>query len=206
MFLGHFSIGVAAKPFLPQVHIGVLLLATQLLDVMVILLIPWGIEGIAAGSKPLDYGGIIAKVPISHSLPVTLLMSVGAGLIATRYWKSRKTGFIVGALVMSHWVLDVMVHHHDMPWLPYNWGGFEHIGFAWYENPALALSLELIMIFAALAFAYVGVYRKGQNSRHAMHWYCMLVFVAVTLIIHINQLPNHNNIELLANRFGGMFL
>lgn len=198
MFLGHFAAGVAARPLLPRVHLGALLLATQLLDVVVLLLMPWGVEGIAPGSRPLEYGGIIAKVPVSHSLPVALVLSLVVGLAAYRHWQSQKAGIILGLLVFSHWLLDLPVHHQDMPWLPHNWGNYDLIGFGWYQYPVPTLLLEAGLMLAAVIWAYMGFYRKNVGEFQIRQWYFIILFSIVTLIVHIGQLPDHNGIEQIA--------
>jgi len=65
--IGHFSLGLAAKPVAPRVPLGVLLLATWVLDVLAIV---FGFAGIERG------GG--AGLPWSHGLFMSVIWSVAA--------------------------------------------------------------------------------------------------------------------------------
>jgi hypothetical protein len=58
----------------------------------------------------------------------------------------RKLGAIMGAMVFSHWVLDLPMHHHDMPFLPANAGHLPLLGFGLWSFPALAALLEVVLV------------------------------------------------------------
>jgi hypothetical protein len=52
----------------------------------------------------------------------------------------------MGAVVFSHWVLDLPMHHQDMPLLPMNAGHLPLLGFGLWSFPALAALLELALV------------------------------------------------------------
>jgi hypothetical protein len=79
--IGHFSVGLAAKPLAPKVPLAVLLLATWLLD---ILAIAFGFAGI----KRVGDAGL----PWSHGLFVSVIWSVLAALLAARIYRDRRAG------------------------------------------------------------------------------------------------------------------
>lgn len=191
MFLGHFAVAVAARPLVPQVPLWVLLVAAQWLDVVVLALMPFGVEGLAPGSAPLDYGGIVGRLVYSHSLLLALIMALLIGLLARHWWRDQLAGLVIGALVFSHWALDFPVHHADMPWLPGNLGGFNLLGLGWYAHALPTLLLEVVMMVLALAWSYREYY-SGAIASVRRQWSLLSAFSAMTVLVHLLQMPGHN--------------
>ena len=99
--LGHLGFGFAAKPIAPKVHLAVLLIASELIDIL------WAIfyfTGIDRGSIGMD------SSPWSHSLFMSCVWSVIAALVAARIYHDRRSGLVMGLLVFSHWVIDFITH------------------------------------------------------------------------------------------------
>ena len=99
--LGHLGFGFAAKPLAPKVHLSVLLLATELIDIL------WGIfyfTGIDRGQVGID------SAPWSHGLFMSVIWSVLAALLVARIYHDFRSGIVVGLLVFSHWVVDFFTH------------------------------------------------------------------------------------------------
>jgi hypothetical protein len=99
--LGHIGFGFAAKPIAPKVHLVVLLIATELIDIL------WGIfyfTGIDRGNLDMN------SFPWSHSLFMSLIWSVLAGLLVRLYYHDNRSGIVTGLLVFSHWVIDFITH------------------------------------------------------------------------------------------------
>ena len=116
MGIGHLAVGFAAKRWTPRVPLALLILAALLLDALWGIFLLAGLEharlqpGITAAS-PLD----LYDFPISHSLLAATLWALlfgGAFFAVKRY---RAGAVMLGALVISHWVLDVIAHRPDMP-------------------------------------------------------------------------------------------
>ena len=144
MFLGHFGVGLAAKKLTPYTSLGTLLLAAQLLDLIWPVLVLRGIESVrvVAGHTavtPLDF----VSYPWSHSLAMAAVWALGfAGLYALvrRY---PRGAIVVGALVVSHWVLDLIAHGPDLPLLP---GMGPRLGLGlWHSVPA-TLAVEGLLL------------------------------------------------------------
>jgi hypothetical protein len=119
MFIGHYGVGFAAKRIDPSIPLWVLFVAVQLLDVFWAPFVLLGIEkvrivpGITA-SNPLD----LYYMPYTHSLLAALLWSAGA-FLAYRLLGPRRGGsmaaVVVAFAVLSHWLLDLLVHRPDLP-------------------------------------------------------------------------------------------
>jgi len=152
MFIGHFGVGFGAKPFAPRVSLGTLFLAAQFIDLLWPTLLLLGVEWVriapgATAVTPL----IFEHYPVSHSL----LAVVGwAVLIAGLYLylrQDRRGAVVVGALVVSHWILDAIVHQPDLPVFP---NGGLLVGFGAWSSLPLTLLIETTL-FLVGAWLYV---------------------------------------------------
>lgn len=151
MFIAHFGVGFGAKPFAPRVSLGTLFLAAQFVDLLwpTLLLLGWESVRIEPGATvvtPL----LFEHYPISHSLLAVLGWAV---LIATiHFWLKRemRNALILGALVVSHWLLDAVVHRPDLPLAP---GSSTLVGLNAWSSLPLTLLLEGVL-FAAGVWLY----------------------------------------------------
>ncbi len=100
---GHFAVGLVAKRFAPKVPLGVLLLATEVIDLFFFLFLAVGVENGPPKSGP-------ASTPWSHSLFMAMIWSALAALLAARIYRNSRSGAVIGLLVFSHWVLDFISH------------------------------------------------------------------------------------------------
>ena len=156
MFIGHFGVGFGAKAAAPRTSLGVLFLAAQFVDLLWPTLLLFGLEHvkIAPGITrvtPLDF----VDYPISHSL----LAVVGWGvLFAGTYFlvsKYRTGAWVCGLAVISHWILDLVVHRPDLPLTP---GDSAHVGIGlWNSLPAT--------LVAELAVFGLGVYLYLRSTK-----------------------------------------
>ena len=146
MFIGHFGVGFGAKTIAPKISLGTLFLAAQFLDLLWPTFLLLGIERVrivpgATVVTPL----LFEHYPISHSL----LAVAGWGIVvATAYWVLRKDRIgaaILGLLVLSHWMLDAIVHQPDLPLFP---GNSPLVGFnLWSSLPAtLVIEVSIFLL------------------------------------------------------------
>jgi hypothetical protein len=147
MFVGHYGVSFAAKRVAPTVPLWALFIAVQLLDVLWAPFILLGIEkvrivpGITA-SNPLD----LYYMPYTHSLLAALLWSAGAFLVY-RLFPTRgpveTAAFVVALAVLSHWVLDFVVHRPDLPL----YDNTAKVGLGLWNAPLIAFALEAALLF-----------------------------------------------------------
>ena len=91
--LAHLSVGFAAKHVAPKVPLALLLIATELLDLVCIGLIIFNLD-------PQAYW--------THSLVMAVVWSLAvAGVTALMTRRLRPT-IVLGSLVLSHWVVDAI--------------------------------------------------------------------------------------------------
>jgi membrane-bound metal-dependent hydrolase YbcI (DUF457 family) len=105
--IAHAAVGLAAKPLVPEVNVGWLILGTFLLDILYFAFLAAGLE--------IWVTNPAAHPPWwDHSLLMAVVWSVLFGLLA--YWLARRTrfrtriGIVFGLMVFSHWVLDWITH------------------------------------------------------------------------------------------------
>lgn len=119
MFIGHFGLGFGAKKAASTISLGTYFIAVQFLDLLwpVLLLLDIEHAVIKPGtghSQPIDF----TDYPISHSLAMVIVWALLFGFV---YWiikKNIKAAVILGLCVISHWVLDLIVHLPDLPLYP----------------------------------------------------------------------------------------
>ena len=142
MFLGHYGVAFAAKRASPETSLGTLTFAAQWLDELWPILLLLGVEqvriapGVLAASQ-LDF----VNYPISHSLLTAVGWSIVLGLAYFIVRRRSRGAWIVAALVLSHWVLDFMVHAPDLPLYP----GGPRVGLGAWRSVPLTLVLEAIV-------------------------------------------------------------
>jgi membrane-bound metal-dependent hydrolase YbcI (DUF457 family) len=155
MFIGHFALAYAAKRWAPRVSLAVLFAAAQFADLLWPVLVAAGIEqvrivpGITA-STPLEF----VSYPYSHSLLMLVLWGGLLGWTCARRQAQRGAFAVVFALVVSHWVLDVITHIPDMPLYP----GGPKLGLGLWNSVAWTMTVEVTM-FAAGVWIYTRVMR-----------------------------------------------
>jgi membrane-bound metal-dependent hydrolase YbcI (DUF457 family) len=153
MIAGHFGLAAGAKSSEPRAPLWALMLATIWLDVLFVPLFLSGAETIepVPGTSG-GYGNSIIHANYTHSLVGAALLAVLFGAVATGSW-GRRVGVVLGAVVFSHWVLDLIVHREDLPILPGDAGNLPLLGFGLWQVPAAAIAVELVLVLAG-AYLY----------------------------------------------------
>jgi len=181
MFAGHFGVGFAAKRFAPRVGLGVLFLAAQFIDLLwpTFLLLGWERVAISPGVTvvtPLDF----QHYPISHSL----LASIGWGaLLGGGYFaftRERRGSFIVAALVVSHWLLDALVHRPDLPLTPF---GDARVGLGLWNSLPATLLVEMPIFLGGC-----WLYARATRARDAAGRWSLAGLVVFLLLIQAANL------------------
>jgi len=144
---GHFGLAAAVKSRVPRAPTWALMLAVIWMDVIFAPLLIAGVETIqpVGSGDGKGYGALIIHADWTHSFVGALVLAVTFGLGFAIRW-GRKLGTVMGAMVFSHWLLDLPMHHHDMPWLPANAGHLPRMGFGLWSFPAPAALLELVLV------------------------------------------------------------
>jgi hypothetical protein len=180
MMAGHFGLAATVKAAAPRVPLWALMLATQLLDVVfVVLLLSGGIENLTEGS----YGESLIHAYWTHSLVGALVLALAFGGFGAWRW-GRDSGLILAAVVFSHWVLDLVVHRPDLPILPGNAGDLPLLGLGLWRTPWASLVAELALVLAgAIAYLWSIRGRAKLPGRAVVAGAAMVVLLGTDLAV-----------------------
>jgi hypothetical protein len=181
MFIGHYGASFAAKAMDKRIPLWVLFIAGQLVDIFWTIFVLLGIEqvqivpGITAAS-PLDF----IFYPYTHSLLASLVWGAMA-LVAYRAVRPSaerwRTALIVGAVVVSHWVLDLLVHRPDLTF----YGDAVKVGLGLWNYPALEYALEYILFFGGLWWYWRSTQPATPGGKYAMIVFGVIVGILFLL-------------------------
>lgn len=168
MIAGHFGFAAGVKAREQAVPLWALMLATQWLDVVFVPLFLTHVERIdTIGGGSAGYGNGIIHADYTHSLVGAIVLALLFALPAAWRW-GRRAGVVLGAVVLSHWVLDLVVHRHDMPLWPGAPAGTRLFGFGLWRSPIVAAAAELALVLwggAAYLRAAVAAARAHDPAR-----------------------------------------
>jgi hypothetical protein len=190
MIAGHFGFAALVKARERHVPLWALMLATVWLDIVFVPLYVAGIESIeVVPGTHGGYGAGIIHANYTHSLLGALVLSGIFCISASIAW-GRRYGVVLGGVVFSHWLLDLIVHRADMPILPGDIGGLPKLGFGLWQWPAAAVLTELILVAAGAFFywraAQATVRAAGGAGRIRAHISAALVFIAGCAVLFLD--------------------
>ena len=103
-------------------------------------------------------------MPYTHSLLGGALWAAVFAALIGLVTKSRTGALIGGAVVLSHWFVDLIVHVPDLTL----WGTAPKLGLGLWNYPAIAMPLELGLTFGALIYYLMKTRATGRQSRLAV--------------------------------------
>jgi len=130
---------------------------------------------------PLEF----TDYPISHSLLMSL---VWGALFGGLYWffkKDGKSALVLGICVVSHWVLDLVVHIPDLPLFP---GNSPKLGLGLWNWPALTAVAEGTLFVVGLIF-YLRVSKPKNTTGKWSFWLLMILLVVNHIAGLVSPMP-----------------
>jgi LexA-binding, inner membrane-associated putative hydrolase len=180
MFIGHFALGLAAKPQTPRVSLAMLFVAAQFADLLWPVLLAVGVEQVRidpgnTAFTPLDF----VSYPYSHSL---LALVIWGLLLAWGYRLMAGNGprafLVISSLVVSHWVLDVLTHRPDMPLYPNG----PKFGLGLWNSIPLTMAIEVAMFGIG-----VWLYLRATRARDQTGRWGFFTLMAFLLLVYIGN-------------------
>jgi hypothetical protein len=182
MFVGHYAASLALKRFEKRASLGVLFLAVQFVDIVFFPLVLFGVERLNIVENftqsthfELEY------MPYTHSLAAFLIWS-GMAYAFFRWVvvKSHSVALVVALAVMSHWLLDVMVHTPDLPL----WSDSSlKLGLGLWDNAFATYILEAVLLLVGL-----WLYLSATTAVTKAGGYGMSVFVVLLILLNIQNI------------------
>jgi hypothetical protein len=177
VFIGHFAVAFAAKKIAPRTSLGTLVLAAEWVDLIFPILILAGLEH--AGIKPGDNAFLrvdLTDYPISHSLVAVLGWSALLGGLVLWRTRDRTASLVVGAAVLSHWLLDFVSHTPDVPL----WPDGPLVGLGLWRSVGATVMVEGLL-FAVGLWLYFGATtardRPGRWGAAALAVFLVLLYI-----------------------------
>ena len=173
MFVGHLAVALGAKRVEPRLPLPALVAAAFGLDILwpVFLLVGLEVVRIDPGNTAftsLDF----ASYPWSHSLLMSLVWGALGGHLTRVAFKSRAAGLVVATAIVSHWVLDFVVHRPDLPL----WPGGPKVGLGLWNSIPGTLEIEGLLLAAGIF-----LYRSATKAIDRQGtWAFVALLVALT--------------------------
>ena len=168
MIAGHFGFAAIVKSRERTAPLWALMLATVWLDIVFIPLFISHIE--TAQQVHPGYGGLLIHADYTHSIVGMLALSAILGVMFLPRL-GRRVAFVIALVSASHWVLDLVVHRSDMPFLPGNVGNLPSFGFGLWNHPQAAACVELLLVLIGAAAYWRAAMevsaRAGRNGKLA---------------------------------------
>ena len=150
MFVGHYGVAFAARAVEKRVPLWGYFLAVQWVDIMWCVLVLLGVERVhiqpgVNPSSPL----VFDYYPYTHSLAAGLLWAAVAYavyLLAARGRGARAAAVMLALSVLSHWVLDFLVHLPDLDLVSES----HKVGLGLWRHPVAETLLEVALVTAGL--------------------------------------------------------
>ena len=147
----------------PRAPLSVYVGAIQLVDMIWAGLIIGGVEKVGFDEtlpgRPLD----LYYMPFTHSLSAAIGWSLLAMLVARRWWPGG-TAAMVGLVVFSHWLTDLLVHRPDLPLELTE----PKLGLGLWNYPVAAMALEIGILGLATALWTAHRVRARQSAWPAL--------------------------------------
>lgn len=178
MFVGHTALALAAKRAAPTASLGTLVAATFALDLVWPVLLLAGVEHVRVDPgntafTPFDF----EHYPWSHSL----LMAIVWGAVAAAVYRRRGSAHaatVVGAVVVSHWVLDALVHRPDLPLWP---GASPFVGLGLWRSIPATFVVEGVLLAIGLAS-----YLRQSTPSDAIGRWALVALIALQTVIWLS--------------------
>lgn len=177
MVLGHYGLALAMKRAAPRVSLGTLTGAAQLADLIWPVLLLVGVEqvSIVPNANPLLRLSF-DSYPWTHSLLMAGVLGVLAGVAYAAIHADRRGGVIVGLLVVSHWVLDWVVHLPDLPLYPDG----PRVGLGLWRSMSGTMVVEAVMFVVGVA-----VYTRATRATDRTGRWALWGFVALLAVVYV---------------------
>jgi len=181
MFIGHFGAGFAAKGVDNKISLGTLFLAAQFIDLLWPILLLLGLESVKIESgntavTPLNF----ISYPISHSMLSVIIWGILFGIVYFLIKKNLHGSILLGVLVFSHWVLDLLTHRPDLQLFP--WSDYK-VGLGLWNSFVGTVIIESL-IFILGVFVFYKVSKLQSKSKKILFW-SLVIFLAAIYVMNL---------------------
>ena len=163
--IAHVGVGFAAKKIAPNISVIYLIIAAELIEIVFFVFVAAGIETMPLPDKsPFS--------PYSHSVFMGIIWSVVAALITFLISKNKKASIIIGLLVLSHTILDIiaspkLAFYPTDTKMPVFFNDSLSVGLGLFKYKTIALISEFGILIAGFII-YILTIRKAKVQKHLL--------------------------------------
>ena len=183
MGVGHVAVALGASRAIPRVNVGWLIFAAFLPDFLLGIFAVLGLEHASVPDSYATKHYLLFTFPYSHGLAALVVWAAIFGFLISRGYAvdARRIWLAVALVVLSHYLLDGLVHVAGLPLLGQDSPKF---GLGLWSDMPVELSLETLMAAAGIA-----LYWKLRGSKGAaLARYGMAIFLCVAVAMTWTQL------------------
>lgn len=188
MGVGHAAVALGAAKVVPRLNVAWLVFAAFLADFLLGIFLLMGLEQVNA---PADYASrhyLTFTFPYSHGLLALLLWGAAFGLLVAfiRGEDRPRVFVIVAALVLSHFLLDGLVHVAGLPLVGESSPKF---GLGLWKHLPFELALETVMVIIGVALYFQLAARNPGRGKWGMLALMLLLTTLTWIQLFTNKAP-----------------
>ncbi len=177
MFVGHYAAALAAKGLEPRAPLWTYVAGAQLIDIGWSVLVQAGVERMQIDPTLPGSALVLEHMPYTHSLPASLIWAVAAAVLARLVLRLNwSAAAMIGAVVFSHWLGDLLVHRPDLEL----WFGGQKVGLGLWNYPLPEQALEMGLLAMGGA---VWAWQRGKSGQGAWSAPMFLGFLLILQIV-----------------------
>ena len=163
--IAHVGVGFAAKKIAPNISVIYLIIAAELIEIVFFVFVAAGVETMPLPDKsPFS--------PYSHSVIMGIIWSVVAALITFLISKNKKASLLIGLLVLSHTILDIIASPKLAFYLtdtkmPIFFNDSLSVGLGLFKYKTIALVSEFGFLIAGFII-YILTIRKAYKNKQSV--------------------------------------
>lgn len=165
--IAHIGVGFAAKRFVPSISVIYLIIAAELIEIVFFIFVAAGIENMPLPDKaPFS--------PYSHGVFMGIIWSVVATLITFLISRNKKVSIIIGLLVLSHTVLDIiaspkLAFYPTDTKLPVFFNDSWSVGLGLFKYKTIALISKFGFLIAGLIIYFMTIRKVKKNKQSVVN-------------------------------------
>lgn len=157
MFIGHYVPALIAAAYPRTQRLGALFVAAQLVDIAFFGFVLLGIEHLRAVPGRTAMNAMdLYDMPFTHSLLGSVAFAAVWAIVVRALRGGWMAAAVGGAVVLSHWLLDLLVHAPDLTLA----GGGNRYGLGLWNYPMVEMPLEIALTAGAFA-----LYLRRSDAR-----------------------------------------
>lgn len=179
MLAGHLAVALGTKKYEPALPLWALVGAVFWLDLLWPILLLLGAEVVRVHPGDTAFTNLeFVSYPWTHSLAMAAVWSMLAAALTRVLGHSWRQGAILGALVLSHWVLDFVTHRPDLPL----WPGGPLVGLGlWNSVPGT------FVVEGGLYLGAIALYVRSTERRDGVGRYSLIALTALIGLLWASQ-------------------